>query len=202
MEELLPRVAVIPETVEDVIAAHEGPVWLEVGFGGGEHVAWHAARNPGTLMVGAEPFINGAAKLVSQVDEQGLENIRIRHGDARDLMAAIPDASIDRAFVLHPDPWPKRKHWRRRIVSQAFLTEMYRLVKPGGELRIASDIPHYIAWTLMMRDRAEAAGACWSWTATRQSDWTERRDDWPRTRYEAKAIREGRVPTYLSFTRA
>ena len=176
-------------------------VWLEVGFGGGEHLAWQAARNPGTLMIGAEPFINGAAKLLSAIDEQALANVRVRHGDARDLMAAIPDASIDRAFVLHPDPWPKRKHWKRRIVSVPFLIEMHRLLAPGAELRVASDIPDYVRWTLVMRDLAEEAGARFDWTAKRMSDWTARPDDWPQTRYEAKAIREGRTPTYLSFRR-
>ena len=201
MDELLPQVAVTPETVASVIGSHEGPVWLEVGFGGGEHLAWQAERNPDTLMIGAEPFINGAAKLLSAIDERGLSNVRIRHGDARDLMAAMPDASITRAFVLHPDPWPKRKHWKRRIVSVPFLAEMHRITAPGAELRVASDIPDYVRWTLVMRDLAEAAGARWDWTAKRMPDWTEAPDDWPRTRYEAKAVREGRVPTYLSFRR-
>ena len=217
MEELLPQVAVTPETVAGVIEEWRAgatvpprtggqgkrrDIWLEVGFGGGEHLAWHAARNPHTLMIGAEPFINGAAKLLSATDDHALANVRIRHGDARDLMAAIPDAGIDRAFVLHPDPWPKRKHWQRRIVSVPFLCDMHRIVAPGGELRVASDIPDYARWTLVMRNLAEAAGARWDWTACRASDWTERPDDWPQTRYEAKAIREGRTPTYLSFRRA
>ena len=238
MDELLPRVAVTPETVAGVIAdwqqagrqhvdapsAHSPKgraadprsssgaasaavapskrVWLEVGFGGGEHLAWQAAREPSALMIGAEPFVNGAAKLLSAIDERGLTNVRVRHGDARDLMAAVPDGAIGRAFVLHPDPWPKRKHWKRRIVSVPFLSEMHRIVAPGGELRVASDIPDYVRWTLVMRDLAERAGARWDWTARRMPDWTERPDDWPQTRYEAKAIREGRVPTYLSFRRA
>ena len=136
------------------------------------------------------------------MDERGLANVRVRHGDARDLMAAMPDASVARAFVLHPDPWPKRKHWKRRIVSVPFLAETHRIVAPGGELRVASDIPDYVRWALVMRDRAERAGARWDWTARRASDWTERPADWPQTRYEAKAVREGRVPTYLSFRRA
>ena len=216
MDELLPRVTVTPDTAPAVIegwragapvpplAGGQGTrrdVWLEVGFGGGEHLAWQAERNPGTLMIGAEPFINGAAKLLGAVDDRALANVRIRHGDARDLMARVPDASIARAFVLHPDPWPKRKHWRRRIVSVPFLTEMHRIAAPGAELRIASDIPDYVRWTLMMRTLAEAAGARWDWTARRMADWTQRPDDWPQTRYEAKAIREGRTPTYLSFRR-
>lgn len=220
MDELLPRVAIAPETVASVMTDWGGTengetqgsprasriavapqTWLEVGFGGGEHLAWQAAQNPDALMIGAEPFINGAAKLLSAIEDQNLQNVRIRHGDARDLMAAIPDASIDRAFVLHPDPWPKRKHWKRRIVSVPFLTQMHRLLKPGAELRVASDIPDYVRWTLVMRNLAEAAGARFDWTATRASDWTECPDDWPQTRYEAKAIREGRTPTYLSFRR-
>ena len=183
---------------ERAVAPGRG-VWLEVGFGGGEHLAWHAARNPDTLLVGAEPFVNGVAKLLSAVEEENLRNVRVRHGDARDLMAAMPDGSVTRAFVLHPDPWPKRKHWKRRIVSVPFLTEMHRLVAPGGELRVASDIADYVRWTLVMRDLAERKGARWEWTARRMDDWTERPDDWPQTRYEAKALREGRVPHYLRF---
>ena len=216
MEELLPQVAVTPETVAGVIEEWRAgatvpprtggqgkrrDIWLEVGFGGGEHLAWQAERNPDTLMIGAEPFINGAAKLLSAIENRSLANVRVRHGDARDLMARVPDGAITRAFVLHPDPWPKRKHWKRRIVSVPFLTEMHRITAPDAELRVASDIPGYVSWTLVMRDLAEAAGARWDWTARRMPDWTEAPDDWPRTRYEAKAIREGRVPTYLSFRR-
>ena len=203
MDELLPRVAVTPETVAAVIEAWDGPVWLEVGFGGGEHLAWQAARHPGTLMIGAEPFVNGAAKLLSLVDEQALANVRIRHGDARDLMAAMPAGCLTRLFVLHPDPWPKRKHHKRRIVSQDFLREAHRLLAPGAELRVSSDIPDYVRWTLMQarRQRCET-GAGFAWTAERPADWLERPEDWPQTRYEAKARREGRPPAYLSFRRA
>ena len=130
MEALLPQVAVTPEGVAGALRAHDGPVWLEVGFGGGEHLAWQAARAPGTLMIGAEPFVNGVAKLLTQIEEQDLANVRVRHGDARDLMAAMPDAALQRLFVLHPDPWPKRRHHKRRIIDQAFLAEAHRLLEP------------------------------------------------------------------------
>ena len=201
MEELLPQVAVAPEDVAAVVRAHDGPVWLEVGFGGGEHLAWQAARHLGTLMIGAEPFVNGAAKLLSQIDEQNLTNVRVRHGDARDLMAAMPDGCLDRLFVLHPDPWPKRRHHKRRIVNQDLLREAHRLLAPGAALRVSSDIPDYVRWTLMQVRRQREAGPGFAWTAERPADWQDRPDDWPQTRYEAKARREGRPPAYLAFVR-
>ena len=202
MDELLPKVAVTPEDAASVVAAHDGPVWLEVGFGGGEHLAWQAAHHPGTLMIGAEPFVNGAAKLLSQIEAQDLQNVRVRHGDARDLMAAMPTGCLDRLFVLHPDPWPKRRHHKRRIVDQAFLTDAHRLLSPGAELRVSSDIPDYVRWTLMQvrRHRRETGGG-FAWAARSPADWQTRPDDWPQTRYEAKARREGRPPAYLSFQR-
>ena len=201
METLLPQVAVTPETVAARIAEHDGPVWLEVGFGGGEHLAWQAERHPGALMIGAEPFLNGAAKMLGFIDEQGLANVAVCHGDARLLMAAMPGGCLGRAFVLHPDPWPKRKHFKRRIVSQAFLSEMHRLMKAGTELRVASDIPDYVRWTLMQVQIANRAAVRWAWRAERADDWRVRPEDWPETRYEAKGIREGRADAYLSFTR-
>ena len=203
MDDLLPQVVVTPETAAAAAAGHDGPVWFEVGFGGGEHLAWQAARNPGVLFIGAEPFVNGVAKLLTQIEEQGLRNVRIRHGDARDVMAALPDGRLSRLFVLHPDPWPKRRHHKRRIVNQDLLAEAHRLLAPGAELRVSSDIPDYVRWTLMqVRRQREGTGAGFAWTARRPGDWTERPDDWPQTRYEAKALREGRTPAYLRFERA
>ena len=202
IETLLPEVAVGPETVAEAVSGWDGPLWFEVGFGGGEHLAWQAARHPGTLMIGAEPFVNGVAKLLTQVEEQALSNVRVRHGDARDLMAAMPDGCLGRMFVLHPDPWPKRRHHKRRIVNQDLLIEAHRLLAPGAELRVSSDIPDYVRWTLMqVRRHRRATGAGFAWTATRAADWLERPDDWPQTRYEIKARREGRPPAYLSFVR-
>lgn len=172
-------------------------IWLEIGFGGGEHLAWQAARNPQVGLIGAEPFVNGVGKLLGHIDDQGLSNVRVHFGDARPLMEALPDASLTRLFVLHPDPWPKKKHHKRRMISPWFLREASRLLESGGELRVASDIRDYIRWTLMHIRQVEA----FEWTAERQKDWREAPADWPQTRYEAKARREGRVPAYLSFRR-
>ena len=201
METLLPRVAapdpeagpidlktLFPQTEE---------AWLEVGFGGGEHLAWQAAHNPNVGLIGAEPFVNGVAKLLVHIDEQGLDNVRVHFGDARPLMEALPSASLSRVFVLHPDPWPKKRHFKRRMISPWFFDEAARLIRPGGELRIASDIPDYIRWTLMHAQQAPG----FEWTAQRAADWKTRPQDWPQTRYEAKSLREGRTPAYLIFRR-
>lgn len=201
MEELLPQVAITPETAAETVSAHHGNVWLEVGFGGGEHLAWQAGENPGTLMIGAEPFINGVAKLVTQIEDHDIKNIRVLHGDARPLMEALPDRSLSRIFVLHPDPWPKMKHHKRRMISLPFLHHAARLLKSGSELRVSSDIPDYIRWTFLQMNLHNKCSTDFEWTATCRPDWTDRADDWPQTRYEAKAIREGRVPTYLKFRR-
>lgn len=170
---------------------------LEIGFGGGEHLAWQAARAPGTGFIGAEPFLNGVAQLLQKIDVEGLSNIRIRHGDARPLIEALPAASLRRIFVLHPDPWPKRRHAKRRIISPWFFAEAARVLRSGGELRVASDIPDYVRWTLMHAQNATG----FVWTAERADDWRIRPDDWPQTRYEAKALREGRPPAYLTYRR-
>lgn len=201
METLLPRVAA-PDPAQGpidlkAIFPQAEEVWLEVGFGGGEHLAWQAAHHPGVGLIGAEPFINGVAKLLALIEDYGLENARIHFGDVRPLIEALPAASLSRLFVLYPDPWPKRRHWKRRMISPWFFKEAARALKAGGELRIASDIPDYIAWTLM-----HARGARqFEWTAECAADWKTRPADWPQTRYEAKAIREGRTPAYLIFRR-
>jgi len=172
-------------------------IGLEIGFGGGEHLAWQAARNRCAAYIGAEPYLNGVAKLLVLVDDEKLDNVRVHAGDARPLMQALPDASLDRLFVIHPDPWPKKRHFKRRMISPWFFGEAARLVKSGGELRVASDIEDYVRWTLMHAQNA----ADFEWTATRAADWRRRPDDWPQTRYEAKAVREGRAPAYLIFRR-
>ena len=201
MESLLPRIAVPDPSAGKLdplaIIPDTDETWLEVGFGGGEHLAWQAAQNPRVGVIGAEPFINGVAKLLVHVDEQGLENVRIHFGDARPLMEALPDASLSRIFVLHPDPWPKKRHYKRRMISPWFFEESARLLKSGGELRVASDIEDYVRWTLMHAQNAKD----FEWTAMRADDWRVRPDDWPQTRYEAKSLREGRKPAYLVFRR-
>ncbi len=172
-------------------------VWLEIGFGGGEHLAWQAEHNPNVGMIGCEPFINGTAKLLSKIEDLGIENIRILPGDARPLLEHLPEASIARAFLLFPDPWPKSRHHKRRFVQTWVLDELARVLKDGAEFRVASDIPGYVAWTL---ERVMPHPA-FEWTAECAADWRNRPEDWPGTRYEAKAIRAGRRPAYLKFRR-
>lgn len=201
METLLPHISANPPAdgfvdLRDLLPGME-EYWLEVGFGGGEHLAWQAAHRPDVGMIGAEPFVNGVAKLLALVDANNLRNVRIQHGDARPLMEAMPDASLKRIFVLHPDPWPKKRHFKRRMISPWFFTEAARLLAAGGELRVASDIPDYVRWTLMHARQAHG----FDWTAERADDWRVRPADWPQTRYEAKALREGRTCAYLIFRR-
>jgi len=201
VDTLLPTIA-LPDPEDgaidlDALFPRAARIELEVGFGGGEHLAWQAARAPEAGFIGAEPFLNGVAQLLQKIDAEGLSNIRIRHGDARPLIEALPDASLARIYVLHPDPWPKRRHAKRRMISSWFFAEAARALKPGGEIRVASDIPDYVRWTLMHAQSADA----FEWTAERADDWQTRPDDWPQTRYEAKARREGRPPAYLKFRR-
>ncbi len=201
METLLPRVAAPDPAAGPIDLAALFPqaeeFQLEVGFGGGEHLAWQAANNSRAGFIGAEPFVNGVGKLLAHIDDQGLTNLRVHHGDARPLIEALPDASLSRIYVLHPDPWPKKRHHKRRMISPWFFAQAARLIKPGGTLRVASDIRDYIRWTLMHGRLVDA----FEWTAECAADWKERRADWPQTRYEAKAIREGREPAYLIFRR-
>lgn len=179
------------------LARQPEQVWLEIGFGGGEHLAWQAAHNPTVGFIGCEPFINGVAKLLVAIEEQNLCNIRIRDDDAVDMLEALAPASIDRLFILHPDPWPKKRHHKRRFINDRNLNLMARALKPGSELRFASDIPHYVSWTLKhMAKRTD-----FTWTAQSPADWRQRPDDWPATRYGQKALREGRPPAHLRFVR-
>jgi len=201
MTELLPKVAVPLDQGTTLnlkeVFPDKDQIWLEIGFGGGEHLAWQATQNPSISMIGAEPFLNGVAKLLSHIENSSIDNIRILHGDARALMEALPTNSLSRLFVLHPDPWPKKRHFKRRMISPWFFREAARILVPEAQLRIASDIPDYIRWTLMHAQNAPD----FIWTAKTANDWQQRPADWPQTRYEAKALREGRQPTYLIFRR-
>jgi tRNA (guanine-N7-)-methyltransferase len=177
-------------------------VWLEVGFGGGEHLAHQAETHPDTGIMGCEPFLNGVAKLVSEIDLRGLSNVRILNDDARFLLERLAPVSLDRVFILYPDPWPKKRHNKRRFVNPETLGFLAKALKPGGELRFASDIPDYIAWTLAHVSRFNREeGETFFWTAESPVDWRTPYEGWRGTRYEAKAIREGRTPCYLSFRR-
>ena len=172
------------------------PVWLEIGFGGGEHLVHQARANSDVGIIGAEPYINGVAMLLGKIRRAGVSNLAVHPGDARDLMDVLPPASIARAFLLYPDPWPKARHHRRRFVTPEHLGPLARVLQPGAMLRVATDIPDYVRQTL-----EEVPGQGFEWLAKRPADWREPWDDWLSTRYEQKALREGRVPHYLTFRR-
>ncbi|MFV0515410.1 MAG: tRNA (guanine(46)-N(7))-methyltransferase TrmB [Jhaorihella sp.] len=172
------------------------PVWLEIGFGGGEHMVHQAMANPGVGIIGAEPYINGVAMLLGKIRRAGVTNLAVHPGDARDLMDVLPPASVERAFLLYPDPWPKTRHHRRRFVTPEHLVPLARAMRPGAQLRIATDIADYVRQTL-----EEVPKAGFEWLAERPRDWREPWDGWISTRYEKKALREARVPHYLTFRR-
>ncbi|WP_293548924.1 tRNA (guanosine(46)-N7)-methyltransferase TrmB [Parvibaculum sp.] len=204
METLFPRVSISLEEAQidprKLFGGAVDDVWLEVGFGGGEHIAWQAAQNPRVGFLGCEPFINGVAKLVSEIDERGLPNIRIHADDARFLLERLAPASLARVFILYPDPWPKLRHNKRRFVNEETLALISTALKPGGELRFASDIPEYVAWTLKRVAEHNALGKSrFVWKNKDLSECRDRPEDWPQTRYEQKALREGREPAYLRF---
>jgi tRNA (guanine-N7-)-methyltransferase len=172
-------------------------VWLEIGFGGGEHLVWQAQNHPDVGIIGCEPFEEGVVKVLAIIDEHGIENIRVHPDDARPLLRWLPEQSIDRAFVLFPDPWPKVRHRKRRLVATPLLDQLAQALRPGAELRVATDIGDYARTMLVALMRHPS----FRWTATGPSDWRTRPIDWPPTRYEAKALREGRRCTYLRFVR-
>ncbi|MEC8195114.1 MAG: tRNA (guanosine(46)-N7)-methyltransferase TrmB [Pseudomonadota bacterium] len=169
-------------------------VWLEVGFGGGEHMVHQAVQNPDVGIIGCEPYINGVAMLLRKIREAGAENIKVHPGDARDMFDVLPDQSLSRAFLLYPDPWPKKRHHRRRFVTPEHLEPLSRKLKPGAIFRVATDIEDYVRQTLEQVPRHG-----FEWLAERPEDWREPWGDWISTRYEQKAFREGRTPHYLTF---
>lgn len=203
VETLLPELRVaLPEQGGriDPAALFDRPVedlWLEIGFGGGEHLAAQASQHPTVGLIGCEPFLNGIASLLDHVAQGGLRNVRILPDDARPLIAALPDASVGRVFLLFPDPWPKKRHERRRFVGPENLDALARVMRDGAEFRVASDDMGYIRWSLAHLTDHPA----FEWTARGADDWRERTPDWPPTRYEMKAIRQGRRPVFLRFRR-
>jgi tRNA (guanine-N7-)-methyltransferase len=199
---LLPRVslnltALPPAPLTSLFSVPVSEVWIEVGFGGGEHLFWQAERNPEVGMIGAEPFLDGVVKALNAIEEQGLRNIRLLADDARPLLRWLPESSISRAFILFPDPWPKRRHAKRRLVTPQLLALLARAMRPNGEVRMATDIADY-AGAMLLAVRKEGG---FEWLARRPADWRKRGADWPPTRYEAKALQEGRRRYYLSFRR-
>lgn len=180
---------------ENPIASVDGKTWLEIGFGGAEHLLWQAQHNPEVTLLGVEPFLNGVAKAVRGIVDKDLTNIRLHRGDARDVLRLLPDESLERVFVLFPDPWPKARHNKRRIINEDFIAELHRVIEPGGVFRFGSDIIDYVDWTLT---RIKRHGG-FTWPATSQEQWRIRPKDWPSTRYLEKAIREGRSGHFFEF---
>ncbi len=184
VDELLPR-------LRFDAAALQSPTWLEIGFGGGEHLAHQAELHPDVCFIGAEPFVNGVAKLLALIEAKKLANIRIHDGDARYLIEALPAASLERIYLLYPDPWPKERQKKRRFVTGETLGHIHRLLAPGGLFLFASDIADYVEWT---REKVAAHGGF-----VEEGEAAQPFENWVETRYEAKARREGRVPLYLRF---
>lgn len=197
VDELLPSLRP-PEGPFDPRTLMDGAreAWLEIGFGGGEHMASQAARAPDVLIVGCEPFLNGVASAVRHVAEQDLKNVRIHDGDARELAARLPDASLDRVFILFPDPWPKARHHKRRIVQPEMVVELGRVLKPGGRLRFATDVEGYADWAL----ERILASPDFDWPAQKADDWRVAPADHITTRYEEKRLGDCE-PVFFDFIR-
>ncbi|HZT87047.1 MAG TPA: tRNA (guanosine(46)-N7)-methyltransferase TrmB [Stellaceae bacterium] len=199
--ELLPRLTVALPPRGNLAPAELFPsataVWLEIGFGGGEHLAAQAAAHPEIGFIGCEVFENGIARLVAEIASRGLTNIRIFPDDARLLLDVLEPRSVGRVFILFPDPWPKVRHHKRRIVASETLDRLADIMADGAELRLATDDPGYLRWML----EAATAHSGFQWLACRPQDWRERPADWPQTRYEAKALAAGRTPAFLRFSR-
>jgi tRNA (guanine-N7-)-methyltransferase len=197
---LLPRLVldIASTDASDLGALFTAPVndvRLEIGFGGGEHLIAEALAFPQTGFIGCEPYVNGMAKILAQIEAHDIANIRLFAGDAAELLAWAKPSSFKRIDLIHPDPWPKRRHWKRRFVQDATIAQMSRVLDPHGEFRFVSDIDDYCSWTLMHMQRS----ADFAWTAERADDW---RMPWPHytmTRYGRKADREGRKASYLIF---
>ncbi len=207
MENLLPSLTLLLELGEEKNSyapfnpaeqfGNGNPVWLEIGFGGGEHLAYQAEHNPDVNIIGVEPFINGVASLLKHLDANGARNVRIHQADVRQVLPAMTKGSLERVFLLFPDPWHKTRHNKRRLLQVETLDHFARLLKPGGELRMATDDMGYLRWML---ERAVPHPA-FEWQASGPSDWDRRTPDWPQTRYEEKGVEKGRKPGYLRFLR-
>lgn len=203
VETLLPTLAVpdAPLASFDPKSLFDSPpaptpaeVWLEIGFGGGEHLVGQAQRHPGFGLIGCEPFIDGIAKALTAIDQAGLTNVRLHNGDARDVMDRLAPTSIQRAFILFPDPWPKTRHHKRRLIQPVFLDELSRVLSAGAKVRFATDVRDYADWA-MERFHAHPE---FRWTATRAADWQIAPADHLKTRYELKGLGDI-APVYFDF---
>jgi tRNA (guanine-N7-)-methyltransferase len=202
LDTMLPRLEIVleapaPGDLTRLFPAPVESVRLEIGFGSGEHLIAEAERHPGSGFIGSEPFVNGMAKALAAIETKMLGNVRLHFGDAIFLLDWLPAGSLAGVDLLYPDPWPKRRHWKRRFIQKRTVAELARILQPGGELRFVTDVPDYAAWTLQHLTRSPA----FAWNAERAVHWREPWADFPGTRYEAKAKREGRVPCYLLFRR-
>lgn len=202
MQDVLPSLSLdlarpAPSDMKSLFALPVSAVRLEIGFGGGENLLHEARANPGIGHIGCDVYLNGVAKLVASITEEKLMNVRVHHGDAQPLLDWLPEGSLERLDILYPDPWPKRRHWKRRFISDDRVKRIARAVAKGGTVRFASDIPHYAEWSLIRFLRSGA----FHWTAENADDWRKPWPGFPGTRYEAKAMREGRKPAYLTFAR-
>lgn len=198
VEELLPRLAVPDGPLNSVaLFGDDRPLELEIGFGAGEHMAGQAAMRPASGFIGCEPFLNGVVGALRHVRDQGLDNIRLHMGDALDVLGRLPDASIDRVYLLHPDPWPKARHAKRRFINAGPMDMVAAKLKPGGEFRFGTDHPVYVAHAMMvMNTRVDFA-----WQAKAAADFLTRPSDWPETRYERKARRLCHEVWYFRYVR-
>jgi tRNA (guanine-N7-)-methyltransferase len=206
LEEDLPRLSVAGITREEnpertpldmQELAGGRPLWLEIGFGGGEHLVHQALQNPDVQFLGVEPYVNGVAMLLGKMRKAGVNNIKLHMGDARNLMDVLPDETVSKAFLLYPDPWPKLRHHRRRFVTPEHLIPLNRCLKIGAEVRVATDIEDYVRQTL-----GEVPKAGFDWLAEGPEDWRAPWGDWISTRYEQKALREDRTPHYMTFQKS
>jgi tRNA (guanine-N7-)-methyltransferase len=200
---VLPTLAIeVSTTIEHpaaLFAFAPQAVRIEIGFGGAEHLVHEASRHPQIGYIGCEPFVNGVAKLLAQIEDRQIANVRAHHGDAREILVKLSDGSIDRIDVLYPDPWPKWRQRKRRFLSSRNIAEIGRVLRTGGALRFATDIDDYAGWVLSRLIRTP--GWLWDEGQLEGRNWTDAWADWPGTRYEAKAFREGRSPVYLTFTK-
>jgi len=199
---LLPRLSLdiakpCPADLAALFGSAVDDIRLEIGFGGGEHLIAEARAFPNLGFIGCEPYVNGMAKILTQIEAHNIGNIRLFAGDAAELLAWAPQRALARIDLIHPDPWPKRRHWKRRFVQDPTVAAMARALKPGGEFRFVSDIADYCAWTLAHLARSTD----FVWTAERAADWRLPWDGYTMTRYGRKAEREGRVAAYLRFQR-
>lgn len=199
VEDLLPRVSV-PDTGPlnaEVLFGDDRPLELEIGFGGGEHLAGQAALRPAHGFIGCEPFLNGVVGALNHIRDDGLDNVRLHMGDALEVLERFADASLDRVYLLHPDPWPKARHAKRRMMNHGPMDVIAAKLRPGGEFRLGTDDPTYCRWSMMIMDQRRD----FEWQAKAAADFLTRPADWPETRYERKARRKGHEVWYFRYVR-